>query len=85
MKYERKMLGRILVDMGAITAAEIDIVLEKIQINGKNFGATGVAEGLFSEEQLAQALATQFQFEYVDLSDQVLDHELLSMMQGDVP
>jgi len=85
MKYQRKMLGRILVDMGAITAAEIDIVLEKLQVSGKNFGDTGVSEKLFTEEQLAQALAIQFQYEYVDLSDQVLDQELLALLPSDVP
>ncbi len=55
MKYQHKMIGRVLVDMGAITAAEIDLILEKLQITGKNFGMTGVNEGLFSEEELARA------------------------------
>jgi len=85
MKYQRKMIGRILVDMGAITAAEIDLILEKLQVSGKNFGSTGISEGLFTEEELAQALATQFQYDYVDLEDQVLDPELLSMLPTDVP
>jgi len=85
MKYQRKMLGRILVDMGAITAAEIDVILERLQVSGRNFGQTGISEGLFSEEELAQALATQFQYEYVDLGDTVLDHDLLALLPAGVP
>ena len=85
MKYQRKMLGRVLVDMGAITAAEIEVILEKLQVSGKNFGSTGVAEGLFTEDALAQALAKQFQYEFVDLSDVVLDSELLSLLPAEVP
>ena len=85
MKYQRKMIGRILVDMGAITAAEIDLILGKLQVSGKSFGSTGVSEGLFTEEELAQALASQFQYDYVDLAEQVLDPELLSMLPTDVP
>ncbi len=85
MKYQRKMLGRILVDMGAITASEIDMILEKLQVSGKTFGATGILEGLFTEEELAQALSVQFQYDYVDLEDQVLDQDLLSLLPTDVP
>ena len=85
MKYQRKMLGRVLVNMGAISAAEIDIILEKLQVTGKSFGATGVAEGLFSEEDLGRALANQFQYEYVDLTDVVLDPELLAFLPVGVP
>ncbi len=85
MKFKRKMLGRILVDMGAMTATEIDMILEKLQVSGKSFGATGIIEGVFTEEELAQALAIQFQYEYIDLGDQVLDPELLSLLPTDAP
>ena len=85
MKYQHKMIGRVLVDMGAITAAEIDLILEKLQISGKNFGTTSVNEGFFTEEELAQALSIQYQYEFIDLSDQVLDSELLTMLPSDVP
>lgn len=85
MKYQRKMIGRILVDMGIITASEIDVILEQVQISGKNFGLTGVAEGLFSEEELAQALAIQFQYDYIDLTDYVLDADLLALLPSGVP
>jgi type IV pilus assembly protein PilB len=84
MKFQHKMLGRILVEMGAITAAEIDVIEERLA-SGKSFGMTGINQGLFSEEQLAQALAIQFQYDYVDLSRTVLDPELLARLPAGVP
>lgn len=85
MKYQRKLIGRILVDMGAITTAEIDPILKEQQTSGKLFGVIGIAEGLFTEEDLAQALASQFQYEYIDLSTLVLDQELLATLPSEVP
>ncbi len=79
-KYQRKMIGRILVEMGVITATEIDMILEKLQFTGTNFGQTGIEEGIFTEEELAQALAAQFQYEYLDLEDLVLDQDLLATL-----
>ena len=67
VNFERKKIGEILVSMGTITPAEIRLVLERMQARGENFGITGVAEGIFSAEALAQALARQFQLEYIDL------------------
>ncbi len=85
MMYKRKMVGRILVEMGAITATEIDVLLEQVQVSGKSFGATGISEGLFTEEDLARALAIQFQYEFIDLQDVVLDQELLASLPAGLP
>jgi len=85
MKFERKKIGRILVEMGTITSTEVDMLLEKLQISGKNFGQAGLDEGAFSEEELAQALARQFGYEYVDLQDVVLDQELMGSLPAGLP
>ncbi len=85
MKFERKKIGRILVEMGTITSAEVEMLLEKLQIDGKNFGETGLAEGFFNEEQLAQALARQFGYEFVDLKTTFLDPELMALLPAGVP
>ena len=85
MTYQRQQIGRILADMGAIAPAEIDLVLEKQQQNGKKFGAVGVEVGLFTEIELAQALATQFQFDYINLTEAVLDPELVAALPSDIP
>lgn len=83
--YQRQQIGRILADMGAIAPAQIDLVLKKQQENGKRFGVLGIEAGMFSGSELAQALATQFQYDYIDLSDQILDTELIASLPSDVP
>ena len=80
VNFERKKIGEILVSMGTITPAEIRLVLERMQARGENFGTTGVAEGIFSAEALAQALARQFDLEYVNLEHFIPDPELLSSL-----
>ncbi|MCK4691641.1 MAG: Flp pilus assembly complex ATPase component TadA, partial [Desulfuromonadales bacterium] len=84
MTYQRQQIGRILADMGAIAPAEIDLVLEKQQNSGKRFGAVGVEAGMFSDAELAQALASQFQYDYIDLSEEVLDAELVATLPSDI-
>ncbi len=85
MKFERKKIGRILVEMGTITSTEVDMLLDRLQITGQNFGQTGLAEGAFSEEQLAQALARQFGYDYIDLHDTVIDADLLASLPAGMP
>lgn len=85
MKYQHKQIGQILVDMGIITSAEIDLIVEKSQLSRQLFGEVGLDAGFFGEKDLAQALATQFQYDYVDLSDHILDHDLLALLPSDVP
>lgn len=83
--FHYKRIGQILVDMGVITPTEVSLLLEKAQLDGLRFGEAGLAEGLFREEELAQALAVQFQYEYIDLTDCVLNPELLALLPGDLP
>ncbi|WP_321372494.1 ATPase, T2SS/T4P/T4SS family [uncultured Desulfuromusa sp.] len=85
MTYQRQPIGRILADMGAIAPAEIDLVLEQQQQTGKRFGTVGVEAGLFTEAELAKALATQFQYDYIDLSDTILNAELIATLPSDIP
>lgn len=85
MTYQHQKIGRILADMGAIAPAQIDLLLEKQKESHKRFGTIGIEQGLFSEIELAQALATQFQFDYIDLRERLLDPELVAQLPSDVP
>jgi type IV pilus assembly protein PilB len=80
MSFERKKIGEILITMGAITPSEVDLILERMPSRNARFGTTGVAEGFFSDEALAQALARQFQLAYVDLQNFVPDPDLLASL-----
>jgi len=67
LNFKRKKIGEILISMGAITPAEVQLILEQMDQSGNRFGETGVAEGMFDDDVLAQALAEQFRLPYVDL------------------
>ncbi|RMF47940.1 MAG: type II/IV secretion system protein [Deltaproteobacteria bacterium] len=82
MKFQRKKLGDILVDMGALAPAQVKLILERIAAGGGRFGQVGLAEGLFSEDELAQALAAQFNLDYIDLKSFEPDAELLQEMSS---
>ena len=78
MAFERKKIGEILVEMGAVAPAEVQLILAQMPVLEKRFGATGVAEGLFSEDLLAQALARQFNLDYLDLDRFAPDASLMA-------
>ena len=80
MTFERKKIGEILVEMGAITPAEVKLVLDKEPTNGLRFGEAAVAEGLLKDDILAQALARQFRLEYVSLEGYNYDPTLLESL-----
>nr|WP_320051414.1 GspE/PulE family protein [uncultured Desulfuromonas sp.] len=71
--------------MGVLAPSERMLLLDKIQYERQLFGEAGLAEGLFSGEDLAQALAIQFQYEYIDLSDRILNEELVSLFPSELP
>jgi type IV pilus assembly protein PilB len=85
MNFERKKIGEILVEMGAIAPAEVSLILERMTVTKGRFGETGAAERLFSEDILAQALARQFQLEYRDLEGFALDPELVASLPAGLP
>ncbi len=76
MSFERKRIGEILVEMGVITPAEVDLILAQMATQGKRFGETGDSR-LFRRRVLAQALARRFQLEYIDLDHFDPDPELM--------
>jgi type IV pilus assembly protein PilB len=85
MNFERKKIGEILVEMGAITPAEVNLILNRMTVVGRRFGETGIGEGLFKEDTLAQGLARQFQLEYLDLDNFSLDSELMTSLPSGLP
>ena len=60
MAFERRKIGEILVELGAMAPAEVRLALERQIENGGRFGDVAIAEGLVSDVLLAQALAEQF-------------------------
>ncbi|PLX81143.1 MAG: pilus assembly protein PilB [Desulfuromonas sp.] len=85
MAFERKKIGEILVELGAIAPAQVTLILEAMPISGKRFGETGISEGLYSADDLAQGLAVQFGLPYCDLNDVSLDTDLLEQLPSGLP
>ncbi len=85
MSFEHRKIGEILVEMGIIAPAEVRLVLEQQRQSGRRFGETAIAEGLFTDDRVAQALAQQFGLDYVDLSQLVPDLELAASLPADLP
>jgi len=85
MEYERHRIGDVLAEMGVLAPAQVDLVLERMKITERRFGETAVSEGIFSDDALAQALATQFQLDYVDLNRFVLDADLMGELPSGLP
>ncbi|OGR29518.1 MAG: pilus assembly protein PilB [Desulfuromonadales bacterium GWC2_61_20] len=82
---ERKKLGEILVDMGALTAAEVERVLARMDVAAGRFGEVAIGEGFLKEDLIAQALAHQFHLEYLDLATFETDNELLGSLPPGLP
>ena len=66
MARSRKKLGEILAGSGLVTSAEAEKAAKEGKKSGKRIGETLIEMGKATEEQVAQALATQFGLEYVD-------------------
>jgi type IV pilus assembly protein PilB len=84
MVFERKKIGEILVDMGSLAPAEMRLVLDRQPLLGRRFGEVALAEGLLSEVALAQALAHQFNLEFLDLEQTPLPAELIETLSPEL-
>lgn len=76
--FARKMLGEILISLGAMTPAEVDLILKQMILSDVRFGETAIQEGIIDGDVLAQALAEQFRLPYVNLESCDLDGEVLA-------
>ncbi len=74
-----RRIGQILVDLGFMTEAQVDLVLEEQkQHKGELFGQIAIRMGIINEDQLAQALAEQFNLQVVQLNELVIPPEVLN-------
>ncbi len=76
----RKPLGEVLVEMGLLTSEAIRQGLEQSVREKVRLGELLVREGLIDERQLAQALAIQYNVDYVELAAYVPSTEALKLL-----
>jgi type IV pilus assembly protein PilB len=78
--YKRRKIGTILVDRGVLDPDKMPVVLEQVESTKQRFGEICVREGFVDGEQLAMALAEQFNLEYCDLAEFRMNEEILNAL-----
>jgi type IV pilus assembly protein PilB len=84
METQRKHIGTILVENGALSKDQLSFILERQESDKHRLGSLCIKEGLIREEDLAQALAEQFNLAYVDLHDFRVNEELVNGLPADL-
>jgi type IV pilus assembly protein PilB len=73
-------LGKILLDAGLLTPAQLEQALRHQDATGERLGRVLVATGLASQEQIAQAIARQLGLEFADLAATTIPDEVLTTL-----
>ncbi len=81
---ERKKLGEILVDRKEISPNALADALQYAKEHGKRIGEAIVELELAEESVVTQALASQFNMEYVELDRESVNEEVLRLLTEDV-
>ena len=76
-----KRIGQILIDLGLIDETQLDTMLEEQQARGGELlGRIGLSLGFFTDEQLGEALAEQWNTTFVTLYDQEIPTDTLRLL-----
>lgn len=78
--YKRRNIGTILIERGSLDPEKLPAVLEQLVTSRQRFGEICVREGFIDSEQLAMALAEQFNLPYAELRDFRMDEEVLNTL-----
>ncbi len=78
--HNKKRLGDLLFEVGLITKEGLDRALGEQKKTGKRLGEILTGQGLVSELMIAQTLASQLGYKYVDLNEVELEPEALLMI-----
>ncbi len=65
--YQKKKFGDLAVELGFMTADDLNSILPQQKITSQRLGQLFIEEGLIDNEQLAQLIAAQYSYQYVDL------------------
>ena len=78
--WSKMKIGEILVEMGKVSEADLQLALKKALLRQEQLGAVLLTENLVNEADLANALALQANLEFRDLSDVRLDKKILRII-----
>ena len=77
MKYDRKQLGKILIEKGLINAEQLNSALKEQEHSGEFLGKILQKKGIISEKNLMGVLCEQFDIPCVSLRDIYVDWALV--------
>lgn len=81
---DRTPLGELCLAMGLLRSGDVDVVLQELQARGHGrFGEIAVELGLLTDNDVAQALARQYQLVYVEderVARLTIAHEVLDLL-----
>jgi type IV pilus assembly protein PilB len=83
MAKEKKRLGEILLEWGAISQSSLEEALEYARSEGVRVGEALIALGLADEEDITKALAVQFDMEYIDLDRNIVQASESNLLPED--
>jgi len=75
---EKKKIGQIFLEMGLVNEAKLKAGLERQYVLKKRIGEILVDANYITEDDVAKALSIQFNLKYIDLSNFILNEELLA-------
>ena len=81
LSSDDRSIGAILLDTGKLSLADAERILQYQKQEGCRFGEAGIKLGLLTEADCCQALATQFDFNYLVPGDSCLSMELVAAYQ----
>jgi len=76
----RKRLGKILIERNVITEQQLDEALRLQELKGGFLGQILVSLGSATEEQVVNALTSQFGFPYLPLQNYEIDPDILKLI-----
>ncbi|MFH1776805.1 MAG: hypothetical protein ABH952_04500 [Candidatus Omnitrophota bacterium] len=79
----RKKIGRLLIELGIITHEHVERALKIQSEQGGPLGQILIQIGAATEEDIVSALATQFGFPYLQLSNYEISEEVLKILPLD--
>ncbi|MCM8798618.1 MAG: GspE/PulE family protein, partial [Candidatus Omnitrophica bacterium] len=83
MSIEKKLLGDILLENGFITRENLEVALNEQRKTGARLGQILLKLGFVTEKQLATSLAQQLNLPLVDLDNENIDKEAISLVKED--
>ncbi len=79
-----KQLGQLLIERGLIDKKQLQIALDKQRKEGQLIGQILVKLGFVSEEDIVEALTTQYGYPYLPLENYEIDKSVLNVISAQV-